>query len=130
MTDPISDMLIRIKNAQAVGKETASFGYSKLKMEIAKVLEKEGFISDVERRGKKLRKLIEVKLLYGADRRPKISGVKRISKPSRRVYFGFREARKVINGMGIAVYSTTKGLLSDRQARKEKVGGENLFEIW
>src|SRR3989338_1756338 len=90
MTDPISDMLIRIKNAQAVGKETASFWYSKLKMEIAKVLEKEGFVSEAERRGKKLRKLIEVKLLYGPDNSPKISGTKRISKPSRRGYFGVR----------------------------------------
>ena len=130
MTDPISDMLIRIKNAQAVKKDSASFGYSKLKMEIAKILEKQGFISEVERRGKKQRKLIEVKLLYTPEGTSKISGVKRISKPSRRVYAGFRDVHSVKNGLGLAVYSTTKGILTDKEARRGKVGGENLFEIW
>src|SRR3989338_8509092 len=113
MTDPISDMLVRIKNAQAVKKDTVSFGYSKLKMEIAKILEKNGYVSGVEHKGKKQRKLIEVKLLYTDDGGPKISGTKRKSKPSRRFYLGFREVHSVKNGLGLAVYSTTKGLLTD-----------------
>jgi small subunit ribosomal protein S8 len=130
MTDPISDMLIRIKNAQLVKKDTVSFGYSILKMEIIKVLEKKGFLSGVERRGKKQRKLIEAQLIYAKDGSPKINGIKRVSKPSRRIYTGFREVYSVKNGIGMALYSTTKGILTDKEARKEKVGGENLFEIW
>lgn len=123
-------MLIRIKNAQAVKKETASFAHSKLKAEIAKILESRGYIGSVENHGKKQKKLIEVALLYGADGAPKISGVKRISKPSRRIYRGVGEIFSVKNGLGTAVYSTTNGLLTDREARKQKVGGEILFEIW
>lgn len=130
MTDPIADMLIRIKNAQAVKKETAVFGYSKLKMEIAKLLESRGFIGGIENHGKKYKKLIEVKLIYGADGTPKVSGLKRISKASKRIYRGYNEIYKVKNGLGLGVYSTTKGLISDKDARKQKVGGENLFEIW
>ncbi|MDO8523288.1 MAG: 30S ribosomal protein S8 [bacterium] len=130
MTDPISDMLIRIKNAQAVKKETVSFAHSKLKTEIAKILESRGYIGATQNHGKKQKKLIEVTLVYGADGMPKISGVKRISKPSRRIYRGAGEIFSVKNGLGTAVYSTTKGLLTDREARKQKVGGEILFEIW
>lgn len=130
MTDPISDMLIRIKNAQAVKKETASFAYSKLKMEIAKLLESQGYIGTIENHGKKQKKLIEVGLVYGEDGSPKVSGLKRISKPSKRIYRGYSEIYRVKNGLGLGVYSTTKGLMSDKDARKQKVGGENLFEIW
>ncbi|OGF62680.1 30S ribosomal protein S8 [Candidatus Giovannonibacteria bacterium RIFCSPHIGHO2_01_FULL_45_33] len=130
MTDPISDMLIRIKNAQAVKKETVSFAHSKLKNEIAKILESRGYIGAAENHGKKQKKLIEVALIYGTDGAPKISGIRRISKPSRRVYRGVGEIFSVKNGLGTAVYSTTRGLLTDREARKQKVGGEILFEIW
>ena len=130
MTDPIADMLIRIKNAQAVKKETVSFGYSKLKMEISKLLQKEGYLGEIENKGKKYKKLLEVKLLYGVDGEPKVSGLKRISKASKRIYRGYTEIFRVKNGLGLGVYSTTKGLMSDKEARKLKVGGENLFEIW
>lgn len=130
MTDPISDMLIRIKNAQTVKKEAASFAHSRLKTEIAKILESNGYVGQIENRGKKHKKLIEVKLVYGAGGKPKISGVKRISKLSKRVYRGAQDIYPVKNGLGMGVYSTTKGLLTDKDARKQKVGGEILFEIW
>jgi len=129
MTDPISDMLIRIKNAGAVGKKTADFGYSKLKWEIAKILENNQYLGEVSKKGKKNKKLIETTLRYDEDGTPKISDVKRISKPSRRIYFGHRQIHSVKSGFGIAVYSTTQGLLTDQEARKQKLGGELLFEI-
>ena len=128
--DPIADMLIRIKNSQAVGKETAVIGYSKMIWGIAKVLERLGYLGSVVRKGKKSKKLIEVKLIYNEDRSPKVSGARRISKLSRRVYKGTREIYTVKNGFGVAIYSTPKGLLTDSEARKEKVGGEILFKIW
>ncbi len=128
--DPIADMLIRIKNNQAVKKETAMFGYSKMKWDIAKILERSGYLGDVNRKGKKNRKLIEVTLLYDEAGNPKISGVKRISKPGRRVYKSFREIQPVNNSFGSALYSTSKGIVTDRDARKEKIGGEALCEIW
>ena len=130
MTDPISDMLIRIKNAGTVQKKTASFGYSKIKWEIAKTLEKHKYLGEASKKGKKNKKLIEVTLFYDEDDKPKIANVKRISKLSRRIYLPYRQIHSVKNGYGIAVYSTTKGLLIDREARKEKLGGELLFEIW
>jgi len=128
--DPISDMLIRMKNAQAVGKKTASFGYSKIKWEIAKLLEKHNYLTEVAKKGKKNKKLLEVAFVYDADGTPKISDVKRISKLSRRIYRGLREIYPVRHGFGVAVYSTTKGLLTDKEARKEKLGGEVLFELY
>ena len=130
MTDPISDMLIRIKNAGAVQKKATSFGYSKMKWEIAKVLERHNYLGEILKKGKKNKKLIEVSLLYGEDGIPKISNTKRMSKPSRRMYLPYRQIHPVRNGFGAAVYSTTKGLLIDKEARKEKLGGELLFEIW
>jgi len=128
--DPISDMLIRMKNAQAVGKKTASFGYSKIKWEIAKLLEKHNYLTEISKKGKKNKKLLEVGFLYDTDGAPKISNVKRMSKLSRRVYRGFREIHPVRHGYGIAVYSTTKGLLTDKEARAGKLGGEFLFEMY
>ncbi len=130
MTDPISDMLIRVKNAGAVQKKTATFGYSKIKWEIAKVLERHNYLGEVAKKGKKNKKLIEASLVYDEDSSPKIANTKRISKPSRRMYFGYRQIHSVKNGYGIGVYSTTKGILIDKEARKEKLGGELLFEIW
>ena len=128
--DPISNMLITIKNAGAVKKPAVSFGYSKIKLAIAKILEREGFIKKVEVKGKKNGKAIEVEMVYEKTGEPKVSGVKRISKQSKRVYGGYREIYKIKNGIGLAVYSTTKGLVTDTEARKAKLGGEVLFEIW
>lgn len=127
--DPISDMLIRIKNAQKAKKQAVSFGYSNIKYEIAKLLASEGFVADAQKKGKKSARLLELKLLYdGSD--PKITGLKRISKLSRRVYRGYKQIFPVRRGAGAAIYSTTSGLLTDREARKRKIGGEALFEIW
>lgn len=128
--DPIADMLVRIKNAQAARKEAATFGYSKIKWDIAKLLEQAGYIVAVNKKGKKNRKLIEVILMYDAQGMPKVTGLRRISSPGRRIYKGFREIHSVKNGFGVALYSTPKGILLDKDARKEKVGGEVLCEIW
>ncbi|MBI2042277.1 MAG: 30S ribosomal protein S8 [Candidatus Nealsonbacteria bacterium] len=129
MTDPITDMLNRIKNGQAAAKEQVAIPYSNFKYEIAKILEKEKFVESVERKGRKINKFFEVTLKY-EDKVPAISGIKRVSKPGRRIYLPAKDLRKVRDGYGMAVISTPKGLMSNRQARKEKAGGEVLFEIW
>lgn len=131
MTDPISDMIVRIQNAGAVRRETVSIPYSNLKFEICTVLQKEGFIESVSKKGKAPNgaKSIEVTLRY-EDGVPKIVGTKRVSKPSRRVYEKARELRPVRNGYGKSIVSTPKGILTNTLARKEKVGGEVLFQIW
>lgn len=129
MTDPIADMIIRIKNAGATHKEATSFPYSKLKHEICTVLEKEGFIGDIAKKGKKVVKTLEVGILY-ANGHPRIQNVRRVSKPSRRIYRKVGEIRKVKQGFGALILSTPKGIMTDDMARKGKVGGEALFEIW
>jgi len=129
MTDPISDMIVRLKNAGLSQKDSVVFPYSKLKYEICVVLEKEGFIKSLTKKSKKSRAL-EVELNYGLDSSPRIQDVKRISKPSRRVYMKSSELRPVKNGYGTLILSTPKGIVTDVLARKEKVGGEALFEIW
>ena len=130
MTDPIADMLIRIKNAQAAKKDAAAFGYSKIKFEIAGALVRAGYIGEIERKGKKASKLIAVKLLYDDAGQPKVAGARRVSKPSRIAYRGWREIHAPRNGFGLAIYSTPRGIKTDREARREKVGGEILFEVW
>lgn len=130
MTDQIADMLTRVKNAQASKSEAVFFPYSGIKFEIAKTLERAGYTGAAERKNRKGGKLIELKLLYNETGTPKISGAKRISKSSRRVYRGWRDIYLPKNGFGIALYSTPKGIKTDREASKEKVGGEILFEIW
>ena len=110
-------------------KPTVSFPYSKVKFEISKVLESGGYLTDLQKKGRKNLKLIEAKLVY-ENRMPKISDVNRVSKPSRRIYRAYRDIFSVKNGLGVAVYSTPKGLLTDKEAKKQKVGGELLFEIW
>jgi len=127
--DVISDMLNRIKNGQAAGKPTVEIPFSNLKYEISQILLKEGFIEGVEKKGKKSKRTFELTLKY-EDKAPVILGVKRISKPGQRIYFDYRKIRKVKGGYGTAVVSTSKGLMTDRQAKKQKTGGEILFEIW
>ncbi len=129
MTDPIADMFTRIRNAYAVNKETVVIPYSKLKMEIAKLMQEEGYIKDVVRRGKKVRKSLDITLLYKDGKTP-INSIKRVSKPSRRIYTSFKEVYPVRSGRGIKILSTSKGIMSDNNARKEKVGGEIIGEIW
>ena len=129
MTDPISDMLNRIRNGQAAEKSTVEIPFSNLKYEISQILLKKGFIEEVEKKGKKNKRTFEVTLKY-QDKTPAILGIKRISKPGQRIYFDYRKIKKVRGGYGIVVVSTSKGLLSDKEAKKQRIGGEILFEIW
>ena len=123
--DPVSDALIRIKNSYAIGKQVVVVKYSKLVFNLMKLLKDEGYILTVETKERE----IIVSLKYD-QRKPAITDVKRISKPSLRIYKGVSELPYVLNGLGIAVISTPKGLLTDKQARKQKVGGEVLAFIW
>jgi len=129
MTDPITDMLNRIRNAQASGHKTVEIPFSNLKEEIAKILEKGGFIEKVETKGKDVQKTLEVTIKY-EDGKPVIAGLKRISKPGQRIYIDSRKIQKVKGGYGISIISTSKGLMTGRDARRQKTGGEVLCEIW
>lgn len=129
MTDPISDMIVRLKNASHTGLDQVSMPFSKMKFAIAEVLEKEGFIKAVQKKGKKAKKTLEVDLLY-TDDRPMINDVKRVSKFSKRIYKRVQDIRPVRSGTGMLVLSTPKGVLSDRDAKEQNTGGEALFEIW
>ncbi|XOB41600.1 MAG: 30S ribosomal protein S8 [Candidatus Nealsonbacteria bacterium] len=169
MTDPITDMLNRIRNAQAVLKETVDIPFSNLKYEISKILEKENFIEKVEKKGRKSKKFIKISLKYLPSRAiakgkeesllsspsratakgeekdkssspfqvlqdkikvAAISGLKRISKPGQRIYLSAKKMRRVRGGYGIAIISTPKGLMTDKKARRQKLGGEVLCEVW
>lgn len=129
VTDPIADMLIQLKNASRVGKEAVVIPASNLKYEIAKVLEREGYLKAVAKRGKKVKKYLYCELAY-EGKEPKINEVKRISKTSRRIYVKADELRSVRQGFGLAVISTPSGLKTEKEARKERVGGELLFTLW
>lgn len=123
--DPIADALIRIKNGYLVGKTDVEIKFSKLVWNISKLMQKEGYLSGVEQKEGK----IMVTLKYNS-RVPVLTDVKRVSKPSLRIYKGVKELPRVLNGLGIAVVSTPKGLMTDKEARKIKVGGEVLALIW
>ncbi len=128
--DPISNMLITMKNASMVSKETVVIPFSKLKYAIAQCLKEQGFIVNASKKTEKNNiSVLEIQLAYTPEG-PKIHDVKRMSKQSRRMYTGVKEIRPVKNGFGITVFSTPKGILSDKQARKEQVGGEVLFTMW
>lgn len=127
--DSISNMLITMKNGSLAGKESVFFPYSKIKNAIALCLEKEGYVANIAKKIKKDQPVLEVELIY-IDKKPKITEVERISKQSRRVYFGVKDIHSVRNGSGLLVLSTPKGILSGKEARKEQVGGEALFRIW
>jgi small subunit ribosomal protein S8 len=128
--DIIADMLTIIRNAQAVKKETVAIAHSKLKMEILKVLVKEKFLKEAEAKGKKNKKIIDVVLAYDEKKNPAISHIKRISKTSKRVYLPVNKIKPVRRGLGAFIISTPRGILTDKEARREKVGGEILCEIW
>jgi len=129
MNDKVADMLIRLKNAGSAGKSFASVPHSKLKLAIALALLKKGYIESVSQKGKKTKKTIEIEIAY-KDGKPKMKEVKRISKLSRRVYYGYRDIKPIRNGFGILMLSTPKGILTGDEAKKENVGGEALFKIW
>jgi len=125
MTDPISDMLTRIRNAQACGKNTVSMPSSKLKAAIAQVLKEEGYIDQFAVREAGPKRDIEISLKYYAGQ-PVIEKLERVSRPGLRIYRGVEEIPKVLNGMGIAIVSTSRGVMTDRKARSQGVGGEVL----
>ncbi|OHA64003.1 MAG: 30S ribosomal protein S8 [Candidatus Wildermuthbacteria bacterium RIFCSPHIGHO2_01_FULL_48_25] len=129
MTDPIADMLTQIRNASLVLKETIELPYSKMRLEIAKILEKEGLIVSSQLRGRRARKFLELTLKYDG-KAPAISGLKRVSKPGQRIYVPFSKIKKVKGGFGISIISTSKGLLSNKEAWNQKVGGEVICEVW
>jgi len=122
-------MIIMMKNSSLAGKESVAFPYSKIKNAIAECLIKAGYIKYASQKVKKGQPVLEVGLLY-VDKKPKITEVQRISKQSRRVYYGVKDIHSVRNGFGLLVLSTPKGILSGKEARKEQVGGEALFKIW
>jgi small subunit ribosomal protein S8 len=129
MVDPISDMLTRIRNAQAVAHQTVTIPFSKLKFNLAKVLEKEGLVGEVATRGRKARKIIEIKLKYEKGI-PVIQGLKRVSKPGRRIYIKKNELKPVRQGYGLIIISTSQGLMTNKEAKKKGLGGEVLCEVW
>ncbi len=129
MNDSIADMIIRIKNASGMRKESVVLPYSKLKFAVLELLQKEGFIKSFVKKGKKVIKSIEVTLLY-TDGVSKISGVDRVSKLSKRIYQKSKEIRAVKNGFGLLVLSTPKGIVSGKFAKENNLGGEVLFKIW
>jgi small subunit ribosomal protein S8 len=129
MTDPVSDMLTRIRNAALARHERTLVPASQLKKHIAEILKLEGFIADVRMAEDDPRQLTIV-LKYGRDRTSAIDGIKRISRPGRRVYVRHDRIPRVLSGMGVAILSTSRGIMSDKEARRQKVGGELLCEVW
>jgi len=129
VTDPIADLLVRIKNAGYTRLPATTIPYSQLKFEIMNLLHKEGYVGPVSKKGRKTKKVIEVDIAY-TDKRPRVTDAMRVSKPSRRVYMGVNDIKPVRHGYGILVLSTPKGIMTDKEAKKEHVGGEALFKIW
>ena len=130
VTDPIADMLTRIRNAVAVGHERVAMPSSSLKVRIAQILMDEGFIDRFEVNGNGHRKTLELVLRYGDRRRPVIEGLRRVSRPGHRVYRRAGQLPRVQGGLGVAVVSTSQGLMPDREARRRRLGGEILCEVW
>ena len=130
MTDPIADMLTRIRNANTVGHETVEIPASKMKKAIAEILKEEGYITDFEVIEDDKQGMIKVTMKYGSNKERVISGIKKISKPGLKVYAKANEVPKVLGGLGIAIISTSKGIVSDKEARKLGVGGEVICYVW
>ena len=130
MTDPIADMLTRLRNANSAYHESVSMPYSKLKANIAEILKAEGYIADWSAEGAEVGKKLTLELKYGQDRKRALVGVKRVSKPGLRVYAKSTKLPKVLGGLGVAILSTSSGLLTDREAEAKGVGGEVLAYIW
>ena len=130
MTDPIADMLTRIRNANQNRSKEVIIPSSKMKLEIAKILKEEGFIEEFKVNNESVQSTLTLTLKYGHNKETVITGLKRISKPGLRVYSSHEDLPKVLNGLGIAIISTPKGIMTDKQARKEKVGGEVIAYVW
>lgn len=130
MTDPIADMLTRIRNANIVGHDTVEIPASKMKKSIAEILLNEGFIQNFEVVEDNKQGIIKVEMKYGANKEKVINGIKKISKPGLKVYAKANDIPKVLGGLGIAIISTSKGVVSDKEARKLGVGGEVICYVW
>lgn len=130
MTDPIADMLTRLRNASSAYHESVSMPYSKMKAAIANILQTEGYIKDYQVEEARVGKTLVLNLKYGAKRERAISGVKRVSKPGLRVYAKSNKLPKVMGGLGVAIISSSSGLLTDREAADKGVGGEVIAYIW
>ena len=131
VTDPIADMLTRVRNAAAAGHETVSLPASRLKMELARLLRDEGYLQKVELlEADKPTAAIRITLKYGPRRQPAFRGIRRASTPGRRLYVGWQEIPRIQGGLGIAVLTTSHGVMTDRQARVERIGGELLCTVW
>ncbi len=130
MTDPVADLLTRIRNAQRAGLEQIELPASKLKQRICEVLRDEGFVREVSLKEEGVQGTLVVGLKYDNEKRPAISDIKRLSKPGLRRYVKHTDIPKVMNGLGIAILSTSRGVLVDREARKQHLGGELLATVW
>jgi small subunit ribosomal protein S8 len=130
MTDPVADLLTRVRNANSAFHETVNLPHSKLKAHIADILKSEGYIADWSVEDARVGKTLVLSLKYGPNRERSIVGIKRVSKPGLRVYAKSTEIPKVLGGLGVAILSTSSGLLTDRQATKKGVGGEVLAYVW
>lgn len=130
MTDPIADMLARIRNAATAAHEDVLIPASKIKENIARILVDEGFVDDFELLADGSHPIIKIRLRYSEERERAISGIRRISKPGRRVYRGAKELPRVLGGLGIAIVSTSQGVMTDKDARRARVGGEVLAYVW
>ena len=130
MTDPIADMLTRLRNASSAYHESVSMPYSKMKAAIANILQTEGYIKDYEVEEARVGKTLTLNLKYGAKRERALSGVKRVSKPGLRVYAKSTKLPKVLGGLGVAIISSSSGMLTDREAADKGVGGEVIAYIW
>jgi small subunit ribosomal protein S8 len=130
MTDPIADMLTRIRNANSVGHETVDVPASRIKRSIAGILKEEGYIGDFDLVEDSKQGTIHINMKYGHDKEKVISGIKKISKPGLRVYAKAEDVPRVLGGLGIAIISTSKGVISDKEARRLGVGGEVICYVW
>jgi small subunit ribosomal protein S8 len=130
MTDPIADMLSRIRNASSASHEDVLIPASKIKENIARILADEGYVQKYETVADEAHPAIKIVLRYSEERESAIAGLRRVSKPGRRVYKGARELPRVLGGLGVAIISTSRGVMTDRQARREGVGGEVLAYVW
>ena len=130
MTDPIADMLTRLRNANSAYHDTVSMPSSKLKVNIAKILKREGYIGDFKVEDARVGESLTLDLKFGPSRERSIAGLRRVSKPGLRVYANSTNLPKVLGGLGVAIISTSIGLLTDRQAAQQRVGGEVLAYVW
>lgn len=130
MTDAIADMLTRVRNASRAGLETAQIPYSKMKESVLKVLVQEGFLANMQVVGEGTKKALVVGLKYAGRDTRVLTGLSRVSRPGRRVYLGHEDLRTVRGGLGVTILSTSKGIMSDHQARQQHLGGEAICKVW